>query len=107
MISSNPPLFEGCATALITPFKNGELDKAAFVRLLLRQIEGDIDALVVAGTTGESPTLTDGEKHWLFKTTVGEVAASGRRIPVIAGTGSNNTHRAVELSRMAEDCGCD
>ena len=101
------PLFTGCATALITPFRGGEMDKDAFIRLLQRQIEGGVDALVVAGTTGESPTLTDGEKHWLFKTTVEEVAASGRKIPVIAGTGSNNTRRAAELSRLAEDCGCD
>ena len=101
------PLFTGCATALITPFRGGEIDKNAFIRLLQRQIEGDVDALVVAGTTGESPTLTDTEKEWLFTASAKEVATSGRKIPVIAGTGSNNTRRAVELSRMAEDCGCD
>ena len=101
------PLFTGCATALITPFRGGEIDKDAFIRLLQRQIEGGVDALVVAGTTGESPTLTDAEKEWLFTASVKEVAASGRKIPVIAGTGSNNTRRAVELSRMAEDCGVD
>ena len=101
------PLFTGCATALITPFRGGEIDKDAFIRLLQRQIEGDVDALVVAGTTGESPTLTDAEKEWLFTASVKEVAASGRKIPVIAGTGSNNTRRAVGLSRMAEDCGVD
>ena len=101
------PLFTGCATALITPFRGGEMDKDAFIRLLQRQIEGGVDALVVAGTTGESPTLTDTEKEWLFTASVKEVAASGRKIPVIAGTGSNNTRRAAELSRLAEDCGCD
>ena len=101
------PLFTGCATALITPFRGGEMDKNAFIRLLRRQLEGGVDALVVAGTTGESPTLTDTEKEWLFTAAVKEVAASGRKIPVIAGTGSNNTRRAVELSRMAEDCGAD
>ena len=101
------PLFTGCATALITPFRGGEMDKDAFIRLLQRQIEGGVDALVVAGTTGESPTLTDAEKEWLFTASVKEVAASGRKIPVIAGTGSNNTRRAAELSRLAEDCGCD
>lgn len=101
------PLFTGCATALITPFRGGEMDKDAFIRLLQRQIEGGVDALVVAGTTGESPTLTDTEKEWLFTASVKEVASSGRRIPVIAGTGSNNTRRAAELSRLAEDCGCD
>ena len=102
-----PPLFTGCATALITPFKSGALDKTAFIRLLHRQIEGGADALVIAGTTGESPTLTDEEKKWLFTTAVQEAANAHRKIPVLAGTGSNNTRRAVELSRMAEDCGCD
>ncbi len=102
-----PPLFEGCATALVTPFRNGGLDKDAFIRILRHQIEGGADALVVAGTTGESPTLTDGEKQWLFTVAVREAQAARRKIPVIAGSGSNNTRRACELSRMAEDCGCD
>jgi 4-hydroxy-tetrahydrodipicolinate synthase len=107
MTPHTSPLFEGCATALVTPFQNGSLDKTAFLRLLRRQIEGGIDALVVAGTTGESPTLTDAEKRWLFTAAVRETAAADRKIPIIAGTGSNNTRRACELSRMAEDCGCD
>ena len=102
-----PPLFEGCATALVTPFRGGALDKTAFIRILHQQINGGIDALVVAGTTGESPTLTDAEKKWLFTAAVKETATAPRKIPVIAGTGSNNTRRACELSRMAEDCGCD
>ena len=101
------PLFEGCATALVTPFRDGELDKSAFVRILQRQLEEGADALVVAGTTGESPTLTDGEKRWLFTAAVREARDSGRSVPVIAGTGSNNTRRACELSRMAEACGVD
>ena len=109
MTPHTSPLFEGCATALVTPFRNGEVDKTSFLRLLRHQIESGVDALVVAGTTGESPTLTDAEKRWLFTATVRETAAAGRKIPpkVIAGTGSNNTRRACELSRMAEDCGCD
>lgn len=107
MTPTSLPLFTGCATALITPFRGGRIDKSAYLRLLQGQIEGGVDALVVAGTTGESPTLTDDEKKWLFTITVEEVVTSGRKIPVIAGTGSNNTRRAVELSRMAEDCGCD
>ena len=101
------PLFTGCATALVTPFRNGELDKTAFRRILHRQIHEGADALVVAGTTGESPTLTDGEKRWLFTTAVREVEMADRKIPVIAGTGSNNTRRACELSCLAESCGCD
>ena len=107
MTPHTSPLFEGCATALVTPFRNGEVDKTAFLRLLRRQIESGIDALVVAGTTGESPTLTDAEKRWLFTAAVREVKTADRKIPIIAGTGSNNTRRACELSRMAEDCGCD
>ena len=107
MTPHTSPLFEGCATALVTPFRNGEVDKSAFLRLLRRQIESGIDALVVAGTTGESPTLTDAEKRWLFTAAVREVKTADRKIPIIAGTGSNNTRRACELSRMAEDCGCD
>ena len=102
------PLFIGCATALVTPFRGGEVDREAFIRILHRQIEGGADALVVCGTTGESPTLTDKEKQWLFTTAVREVRASDRpALPVVAGTGSNNTLRAVELSRLAEDCGVD
>ena len=106
MTPTSLPLFTGCATALITPFRGGRIDKSAYLRLLQEQIEGGVDALVVAGTTGESPTLTDDEKKWLFTITVEEVVTSGRQIPVIAGTGSNNTRRAVELSQLAEDCGC-
>lgn len=100
-------LFEGCATALVTPFKGGKVDFPAFERLLQRQIDAHIDALVVTGTTGESPTLTDREKKDLYTEAVRAVRASGKRIPVIAGTGSNNTARAVEISRMAESAGCD
>ena len=107
MTPHTSPLFEGCATALVTPFRNGEVDKTSFLRLLRHQIESGVDALVVAGTTGESPTLTDAEKRWLFTAAVRETETTNRKIPVIAGTGSNNTRRACELSRMAEDCGCD
>lgn len=100
-------LFEGCATALVTPFKDGKVDFAAFETILQMQIDANIDALVVTGTTGESSSLTDREKRELYVTTVRSIRASGKRIPVIAGTGSNNTARAVELSRMAEAVGCD
>ena len=84
MTPHTSPLFEGCATALVTPFQNGSLDKTAFLRLLRHQIESGIDALVVAGTTGESPTLTDAEKRWLFTAAVREVkTAADRKIPII------------------------
>ena len=100
-------LFEGCATALITPFKDGKVDYAAFEAILQQQIDADIDALVVTGTTGESSTLTDREKRDLYTMAVRAVRASGKKIPVIAGTGNNNTARAIDLSRMAESVGCD
>ncbi len=107
MNPSSPPLFTGCATALITPFKDGKVDFSAFEHILQAQIDADIDALVVTGTTGESSTLTDREKHDLYTCAVHTVKASGKKIPVIAGTGSNNTARAIELSRMAESTGCN
>lgn len=100
-------LFEGCATALITPFKDGKVDYAAFEAILQQQIDANVNALVVTGTTGESSTLTDKEKRDLYAVAVRAVRASGKAIPVLAGTGSNNTARAVELSRMAEGVGCD
>lgn len=102
-----PLLFEGCATALATPFRDGALDRLCFLQLLQRQLEAGVDALVVGGTTGEASTLTDAEKQWLFTATVQATREGGGRVPVIAGTGSNNTRRACELSRMAEACGCD
>jgi len=101
------PLFEGCATALITPFKGGKVDFFAFEKILQQQIGADIDALVVTGTTGESSTLTEREKRELYMTAIHAVRASGKKIPVIAGTGGNHTAHAVELSRMAEAVGCD
>ncbi len=112
MTPSASPLFRGCATALVTPFRGGEVDRDAFLSLLRRQLTAGVDALVICGTTGESPTLTDQEKEWLFATAVEEsrrhAAETGSSpTPVIAGTGSNNTARAVVLSRLAADCGCD
>ena len=108
MNPNTPPLFCGCATALVTPFRGGEVDREAFIRLLRYQIDNHADALVVCGTTGESPTLTDKEKQWLFTAAVREVKASARpKISVLAGTGSNNTYRAAELSKLAEACGAD
>ena len=101
------PLFTGCATALITPFKDGKIDFPAFEHILQDQINADVDALVVTGTTGESSTLTDSEKQALYTLAIHTVKAAKKKIPVIAGTGSNNTTRAIELSRMAESVGCD
>ena len=97
-------IFTGAATALITPFKNGGIDYDAFERILEQQINGGISALVVAGTTGESSTLTDSEHREIISFAIKKVAG---RVPVIAGTGSNDTDYAVDLSKFAADEGAD
>ena len=92
-------------TAMVTPFdENGEIDFQATKRLINYLIANGTDGLVVAGTTGESPTLTEEDKVNLFKFTV---AVVNGRVPVIAGTGSNNTKRSIELTKLAEDVGVD
>lgn len=92
-------------TAMVTPFnKEGEIDFTATKNLVEHLISNGTDALVVAGTTGESPTLSTTEKIELFTFVVKEVNG---RIPVIAGTGSNNTRASIELTREAEKCGVD
>ncbi|MFA5955896.1 4-hydroxy-tetrahydrodipicolinate synthase [Hyphomicrobium sp.] len=97
-------MFRGSITALVTPFRNGKVDEAAFTRFIEWQISEGTHGIVPVGTTGESPTL-DYEEH----TRVIElaVATSKKRIPVIAGTGSNSTDEAVELSQYAEKVGAD
>ncbi len=97
-------IFRGAATALITPFFDGEIDFTALGELIDAQIGEGIAALVVCGTTGESATLSDGERASIFEFTARRVSG---RVPVIAGTGTNDTRRAVELSRSAERSGCD
>lgn len=97
-------MFKGYITALITPFSNGEIDWKAFDTLVERQIESGIKGLVPCGTTGESPTLSDEEHKNLIKRCV-EVA--NKRVPVIAGTGSNSTAEAIEYTKCAMDVGAD
>lgn len=97
-------IFEGVATALITPFADGKVDFEAFGRIIESQIRGGVDALVVAGTTGEASTLTDIEHRACI--TFAVRAASGR-VPIIAGTGSNDTAHAIEMSQFACKNGCD
>ena len=97
-------LFRGCATAILTPFKNGDVDLAAFKRLIRHQLDGGVDAIVVAGTTGEAPTLDRDERSTLFRAAVSEVAG---KVPIIAGTGSNDTRHTLLFSRQAEEAGCD
>jgi len=93
-------------TAMVTPFDhNGDIDWATTERLINYLIDDQkTDSIVVAGTTGESPTLSNSEKEQLFKYVVEKVAG---RVKVIAGTGTNNTRSTIELSQIAENCGVD
>ena len=96
--------FTGACTALVTPFSNGKVNYSMLQQLLKRQIDAGIEAIVICGTTGESPTLTDLEKLELFRTAK-EIA--GDRCKIIAGTGSNCTAHAIGLSEAAEAAGAD
>lgn len=98
------PLFSGACTALVTPFLNGKVNYPMAEQLLRRQIEAGISAVVVAGTTGESPTLSDDEKIELFRRCK---AYAGDSCKIIAGTGTNSTEHAVRLSVAAEEAGAD
>ncbi len=100
----NKPLFTGACTALVTPFLNGQINYPMAEQLLKRQIDAGIQAVVIAGTTGESATLTDEEKITLFRRCKEYV---GDRCAIIAGTGSNDTAHAVALSQAAEKAGAD
>jgi 4-hydroxy-tetrahydrodipicolinate synthase len=96
------PPFQGSITALITPFKNGEVDAKTFQRLVEWQIDQGTHGLVPVGTTGESPTLTHDEHKQVIELCI--EAAAGR-VPVIAGTGSNSTSEAIALTRFAKEAG--
>ena len=98
------PFFTGACTALVTPFLDGKLNYPMAEILLNRQIASGVDAVVLAGTTGESPTLSDEEKLELFRRCK---IHAGNRCKIIAGTGSNSTSHAVELSVAAEEAGAD
>jgi 4-hydroxy-tetrahydrodipicolinate synthase len=97
-------MFKGSFTALITPFKNGDLDEEAFQRFIEWQINEGTHGLVPAGTTGESPTLDYDEHKRVIELAV--ETAKGR-VPVIAGTGSNSTDEAIELTEYAAKVGAD
>lgn len=97
-------LFQGVCTALVTPFLNQTVNYPMLQQLIQRQIDAGIEAIVICGTTGESPTLSDSEKLELFRRA--KEYAAGRCL-IIAGTGSNNTEHAVVLSRAAEEMGAD
>lgn len=98
------PLFTGACTALVTPFLDGRVNYPMMEMLLRRQIDAGIQAVVVCGTTGESPTLSDDEKLELFRRCK---LYAGDSCTIIAGTGSNSTAHAVELSRAAQEEGAD
>ena len=97
-------MFKGSITALITPFKNGAIDWDSFDKLVEWQVEQGSHGLVPCGTTGESPTLSHDEHKAIIRRCVQVV---NQRIPVIAGTGSNATQEAVELTQDAKDAGVD
>jgi 4-hydroxy-tetrahydrodipicolinate synthase len=97
-------MFRGTYTALVTPFRNDEVDVEAFERLIETQIAGGVTGIVPVGTTGESPTLSCGERHHVIELAV-QVAR--KRCQVIAGTGSNSTRDAIEHTKEAEEFGVD
>lgn len=100
----------GALTALVTPFtRDGALDEAAIVRLVERQIDAGIHGLVPVGTTGESPTLTHDEDDRVISLTIETVRRKGAagRVPVVAGTGSNNTATVIAATRRAKELGAD
>jgi len=104
--------FTGAYTALITPMKNsGEVDFDAFKKLLNLQIRGGIDGFVPVGTTGETPTLDESEEEELIRLSIEAAAnaekANGKKIPVIAGAGSNSTRHAVQYTERAKRLGAD
>ena len=97
-------MFKGVHTALITPFKGGQIDEESFRSFIDFQISEGIHGLVPVGTTGESPTLSH-EEHKLAVELC--VQQADKRVPIIAGTGSNNTEEAIDLTRHAESAGAD
>lgn len=104
MANNKTTIFTGTGTALITPFKDGKVDYFALTSLIERQITAGIDALIICGTTGESSTLQDDEHRCVIEHAV--TVAAGR-VPIVAGTGSNDTDYAVALSKDACRAGAD
>lgn len=96
--------FSGVFTALLTPFKNGAIDWPSLKRLVRAQLDGGIDGIVVCGTTGESPTLSEDEKSELFRFIRSEVAG---QVPLMMGTGTNCTRQTIEATQKAEKLGAD
>src|SRR5438046_6739262 len=97
-------MFRGTFTAVVTPFRNGDIDFAAFEKLVERQIAAGITGVVAVGTTGESPTLTHDEKHEVIQRAI-KIANGGCK--VIAGAGTNSTRDSIEATKFAEKAGAD
>jgi len=104
MAKKTAPSLTGTLTALVTPFKKQQVAYDDLKALIEFQIKGGVDGLVAVGTTGESPTLTH-EEH--MQVVLATVEMAGGRVPVIAGTGSNSTSEAIELTKLAHDAGVD
>ena len=102
--ASTNAVFSGSCTALVTPFKNGHIDKDAFCKLVDWQIENGTAALIPVGTTGESPTLSHEEHDLVVELCIKQAAG---RVPVIAGAGSNSTAEAVRLAKHGAAAGAD
>ena len=97
-------IFRGTGCALITPFKNGEIDYDALGRLIDRQIEAKVDALIIGGTTGEAATLSNKERYELFSFAKERISGKTK---LIFGTGTNDTRVALKHTKFAEELGCD
>ena len=97
-------IFKGCGTAIATPFTENGVNFEEFGKLIENQIENNIDAIIICGTTGESSTMTETEKKETIKFAINKI---NKRTKVIIGTGSNNTKSAVEMSKFAEEAGAD
>ena len=97
-------IFEGCGTAIVTPFTKTGVNFEEFGKLIEDQIKNNIDSIIVCGTTGEASTMTNEEKKETIKFAVEKVAG---RIPVIAGTGGNSTSAVIEMTKFAESIGVD
>ena len=96
-------IFEGSAVALVTPFENGKVDTAAIERLVEYQLQAGTAAIIACGTTGEPATMSADERALVISTIC---KATGGRIPVIAGTGTNNTQAVIDTAKRYEDMGC-
>src|ERR1700722_8996496 len=97
-------MFNGALTALVTPFRDGEVDEQALRELVEFQIQGGIDGLVPCGSTGESATLTHSEHEQVIRIVIHQTR---KRVPVVAGTGSNSTAEAIRLTASAREAGAD